>query len=194
MSKSLSSQGLAITYFAITDPAEVGASLDHRPMEGLAWLCPRLSDPRPWEDSWPQEARGRPGAEVREVIGAERGAAGTGSRGHGVRGARSVQHKYCNTNWRNELTKCLYSIQTWLTVLYEVIPGPVFRVRSGIEAAFPGGQADWRQQQDQHERASALGWVSRPIRGQYPGHVICLGQSEACVQVTWSVLTNGRIR
>ena len=29
-----------------------------------------------------------------------------------------------------------------------------------------------------------------PIRGQYPGHVNSINQSEACVQVTWPVVTN----
>ena len=33
---------------------------------------------------------------------------------------------------------------------------------------------------------------SRSIRGQYSGYVTCLDQSEATVQVTWSVLTNQR--
>ena len=33
---------------------------------------------------------------------------------------------------------------------------------------------------------------SRPIRGQYPGHVITLSQSEASIQVMWSVSTNQR--
>ena len=33
---------------------------------------------------------------------------------------------------------------------------------------------------------------SRPIRGQYPGNLIILGQSEARIQVIWSLLTNER--
>ena len=35
-------------------------------------------------------------------------------------------------------------------------------------------------------------YQSGPIKGQYPGHVISLDQSEASVQVTWSVWTNQR--
>ena len=34
---------------------------------------------------------------------------------------------------------------------------------------------------------------SRPIRGQYPGHVITLDQSEASIQVAWSLSTNQRL-
>ena len=33
----------------------------------------------------------------------------------------------------------------------------------------------------QHQQVSK---TNRPIRGQYPGHVICLDQSEACIQVS----------
>ena len=33
---------------------------------------------------------------------------------------------------------------------------------------------------------------SQPIRGQYPGHVITLHQSEASIQVMWSLSTNQR--
>ena len=34
--------------------------------------------------------------------------------------------------------------------------------------------------------------LSRPIKSQYPGHMICIDQSEASIQVTWSVSTNQR--
>ena len=30
----------------------------------------------------------------------------------------------------------------------------------------------------------------RPITSQYSGHVICMDQSEASIQITWSVWTN----
>ena len=36
--------------------------------------------------------------------------------------------------------------------------------------------------------------TTRPIKGQYPGHVITLDQSEASIQVTWSLLTNENTR
>ena len=44
---------------------------------------------------------------------------------------------------------------------------------------------------------SRVFWPRRrwqPIRGQYSGHVICIDQSEASIQVTWSALTNQRPR
>ena len=35
-------------------------------------------------------------------------------------------------------------------------------------------------------------WWQAPIRGQYPGHVITPSQSEASIQVTWSLPANQR--